>query len=99
MIQSYRQNGERDSAFMTLALECQERIETEAAASERAARLERWCKDAQYTVRQTGGRAYYVDDHYAWFERQFDAGVEPEAAASLAMVSNLDVSGSGQRAD
>lgn len=90
MIQSYRQNGERDSVFMELALECLQRIETEKDASERADRLESWCKEAQYALRHAGGQAHYVDDHYGWFERQFDAGMPAEAAASLALTSNLD---------
>lgn len=93
MINSYRQHGERDAAFMNLAVECQQRIESEQAASERAGRLEDWCKATQYAVKQSGGRAFFVDDHYGWFEGQFEAGMAPEAAAALATDSNLDGTG------
>lgn len=90
MIQSYRQNGERDTAFMNLAIECQQRVEAEKVASERSARLGDWCTTAQFAVKQAGKRSYFVDDHYDWFKRQFDAGMQPKAAAALALESNLD---------
>jgi hypothetical protein len=89
MIQSYHQYGESDQAFMNLAAECQKRVEAEKAAYERAARLDAWCNDTRLALRHAGARSYYVDDHYEWFERQFDAGVEPAAAAKLALASNL----------
>ncbi|MBV6816195.1 hypothetical protein ACE15N_22395 (plasmid) [Xanthomonas campestris pv. passiflorae] len=90
MLQSYRQNGERDPAFMSLALECQQRVEAEQAASRQAARFESWCKEAQFGLRAAGARAHFVDDHYGWFEDQFASGMEPKDAANLALQSKLD---------
>jgi len=90
MIRAYRQHGERDPAFMALAKACLARQGDEAAATSRAMRFEQWCDEAQRAAGRAGARAYFVDDHYGWFERQFDAGMASEAAASLALVSNLD---------
>lgn len=92
MLGSYRQLGERDPAFMALANECRARLEQELAAAERGERFEEWCKDAQYAVKVAGGRSYFVDDHYNWFEKQFNQGTDPEGAANLALASNLDAS-------
>lgn len=91
MIQSYRKHGEGDPAFMALAKECIARVEEEQAAAERSKRWEDWCEDAQFEVKKAGGRAWYVDDHYNWFERQFNSGMAAEAAAALALSSNLDI--------
>ncbi|MBZ5763814.1 hypothetical protein LAV84_29955 [Rhizobium sp. VS19-DR104.2] len=95
MIQSYRQLGERDPAFMSLALECQQRLEAEHAEARRVARFESWCKEVQFDLKVAGMRSHFVDDHYTWFERQFNAGMEPGAAARLALQSNLDEARSG----
>lgn len=85
MIQSYRQHGNDDAAFRSLAMECLERVEAEKAASERDRRLEEWCKQAQCAVRTAGGEECYVSDHFGWFERQFNAGSTPQVAAALAL--------------
>lgn len=85
MMQSYRKHGEDDESFMALAIECQQRIEAEKAAAERATRLEAWCKQAQRAVVEAGGRECYVSDHFGWFEIQFIAGYTPEGAADLAL--------------
>lgn len=90
MVSSYCSNGERDQAFMALANECRTRLEEEQAAAERSERFEEWRKDAQFAIRQAGGRSYFVEDHYAWFCKQFEAGIAPESAAELALKSNLD---------
>ena len=90
MIQAYRQNGERDEAFLSLAVECRQRVDAEKAAADRDDRLTRWCHSAQRAVTESGGRTGYVDDHYSWFESQFDLGVKPQAAATKALQSNLD---------
>ena len=90
MIQSYRQHGERDPTFMVLAEACQQRAEAEEAASRRNARFESWCQEVQFDLRRASQRASYIEDHYAWFEQQFDAGAEPAVAAARALESNLD---------
>lgn len=95
MIQSYREHGERDPAFMALADECRARIDEECAAAERVERLDDWNSNAQSAVRRAGGRSGYVEDHYSWFEKQFDAGLEPDAAAALALRSDLDRASAG----
>lgn len=90
MIQSYRHNGERDPEFMTLAEACQQRAEAEKAASRRSARFDSWCQEVQFDLRRASQRASYIEDHYTWFEQQFDDGVEPAIAAAQALASNLD---------
>lgn len=90
MIQAYRESGEHDSAFVALARECQQRVEAEKASALRADRYEKWRDAAQVAIEMTGGRELFVSDHDSWFERQFDAGMEPAAAVALALATQLD---------
>lgn len=90
MMNSYRQHGESDPAFMALAEECRQRQEEEQAAAEQSERLEDWCRDVQHALRQSGGRAGMVDDCYSWFSARFDAGDEPEHAARAAIEAKID---------
>lgn len=91
MLLSYRQNGERDKAFMALADECRQRLDEEAAAQKRSEDLEDWMKDVGRALRAVGMRSDLVDDRYSWFENQFNLRVEPEEAARKAKAENLEV--------
>lgn len=91
MMLSYRRNGERDKAFMTLADECKARLTEEAASKKRSDDLDNWLLDTGRALRAVGMRADLVDDRYNWFVREFDAGVEPEVAARKAKAEGLCV--------
>lgn len=75
MVAGYRQYGENDPAFMALAKDVMQRQEEEAAAAKRAKDLEDWCYAVKSELRIHGRKSGEVDDHYSWFEQQFDAGV------------------------
>lgn len=90
MLQAYRQHGERDPTFMALAEVCLARRDAEAAAAARARRWDTWSQAAQLAVARAGARNFYVDDHAGWFERQFEAGMEPDVAAAIALSTDLD---------
>lgn len=91
MMLSYRENGERDTAFMSLAQECLSRAAEERAAAERADELESWMKETSRALRAIGVRGDLVDDRYNWFEAQFDAGIDPGAAAQKAKAEKIEV--------
>lgn len=80
MCDSYREHGEGDPAFMALADEVRKRVEQEQAAERRAADFEDWSREAKYELREAGRKSHELDDHYTWFEQQFDAGQSPKLA-------------------
>jgi hypothetical protein len=92
MMGSYREYGEKDWTFMTLANECRERQEQEEAAQKRADDLEWWMSEARKTARNIGLDAGITDDMYSWFENKFDTGFGPSEAACLAKSINLTAS-------
>ena len=75
MVTGYRQNGENDPAFMALAKDVIRRQEEEATAAERAEHLEDWCSAVKSELRAHGKKSGELDDHYSWFEGQFDIGM------------------------
>lgn len=91
MMRAYHLNGENDQAFMALAEECVARHREEQAAAKREDDLESWRKETSQALRTVGLRPDLVDDRYNWFEKQFDAGLNPDDTAQKAKVENIEV--------
>jgi len=84
MLSAYRMHGENDRAFMYLAEECRARLEQERAAVKRADNLERWMREARCALRRLGLNPDLTESCDSWFEKRFDEGMEPSAAANQA---------------
>jgi len=86
MIGQYRNIGESDPAFMSLADEVRARVAEEKRAAERAEAFEDWCKDIQSIIRGKGvgaRAADLVDNHYDWLDSNFGSITAENAAAEL----------------
>lgn len=92
MVEYYAQHGENDAAFMSLAQECIEMRKAEAQAEVREERLTAWMRELKLALMNLGQAPGEADDHYSWFEGQFDLGISPDAAA-VAFVDKLRAKG------
>ena len=81
MLESYRDNGEDDPAFMALADEARAMVEREAAANDRYEALEDWLKDVKRSLREIGQKSHEAENYYEWFAKRFDDGKAPSDAA------------------
>lgn len=84
MLRQYREQGENDREFMTLAEDIRVRMGEEQAAEERERTFSDWQRDLRYHLNRQGRMrpgeiAQAVEDHYGWLESEFDAGHSAEA--------------------
>lgn len=80
MTAHYHRHGENDPAFMALANEVWKRQAEEKAAKDREEKLEKWCSTVKSELRIHGRKSGDLDDHYSWFEGQFNSGMAAAGA-------------------